>query len=66
MFVTKLLFMLSSLRTFGHNINRSIITRRMSQLLEQMNATWQKGIESKELVVFQSYVSYVQDCNYSV
>lgn len=58
--------MLSSLRTFGHCTHQSILKRSMSQLLEQMNATWQKGIESKELVVFQSYVSYVQDSNYHV
>ena len=38
----------------------------MSQLLQQMNATWEKGIASNDLVVFQSDLKYVKDHNYDV
>lgn len=38
----------------------------MSQLLQQMNATWEKGLASNDLVVFHSDLKYIKDHNYDV
>lgn len=58
--------MLSIVRTLKYSLNTPSVIRKMSQLLQQMNATWEKGIASNDLVVFQSDLKYVKDHNYDV
>ena len=65
LFVIKL-FMLSIVRTLKYSLNTPSVIRKMSQLLQQMNATWEKGLASNDLVVFHSDLKYIKDHNYDV
>lgn len=65
-FIFKQSLMLSGLKSFHRNLATTYIKRNMTQLVDQMNAAWEKGLKAKELVVFQSELRYIQDHNYNV
>lgn len=58
--------MLSRLRTLARNSSTSVIRNEMQDLLTRMNAVWENGLSSKDLVVLHTSTEYITEKNCNV
>ena len=58
--------MLSRLRTLARNSSTSVIRNEMQDLLTRMNAVWENGLSSKDLVVLHTSTEYITEKNCKV
>ena len=58
--------MLSRLRTIIRHSSISVIRNEMQDLLTRMNAVWENGLSSKDLVVLNTSTEYIMEKNCNV